>query len=513
MMRRRVTYINREQALKVKDRGLINPHAILTGNMNALIDHYLTGVYICYEGRIIYVNSRLAEMFGYTQHEMRELDPLDLAFHEDRELFRIYTTQSSEVVTRQHPYWIRGLRKDGSIFFFETQSSLITYNGKPMFMGTLIDTTNLKKADDLLRENDERYQRLIKYLPEPIIVQDGDTIIYTNNAALKLLGADSHEQLLYQCFRQFVHPDYREATGERVSKVMQLDDPLEFVESKLIGMDGETIDVEASSIRIYNFLGRRNVVQTVYRDIRERKRAEEALINSEKLSVAGQMAAGIAHEIRNPLASLKGFSQLLKKKFDRHHDYLDIMLVELDRINEIVQEFMALAKPQANQLFGHYNLVRILNSVMTLLETQAILKNIELIIKQNEHHDTMIFCDENQIKQVFINLLKNAIEAMPDGGRIEIELKSVREGAISVTIKDEGIGIPMELIDKLGGPFYTTKSSGTGLGLMICNRIIQAHHGELSFASEKGAGSTVTIVLPLRTAGTPEIARAEQLQH
>ncbi|MFB9329789.1 PAS domain S-box protein [Paenibacillus aurantiacus] len=505
-MRSRVTFFNGQQAAQLKQRGLFSPHAILTSNINGLVDNYLTGVFLASDDRLLYVNGRLAEMFGYTRQEMLQLTAPELVHPEDMTKFREETRRrlSGERSTMQ---WIRGLRKDGSVFYFETQADMITYRGKPALMGTLMDTTSMKQADDFSTENDVRYQRLIKYLPEPIIVQDGETIIYINNAAMKLLGADTQEQLLYQCVGSLVHPDDRLAAAERVSKVMQSDDPLDFVESKLIGLDGETIDVEASSIRIHNFLGRRIVVQTVYRDIRERKRAEEALVNSEKLSVAGQMAAGIAHEIRNPLASLKGFSQLLKKKFDKHHDYFDIMLAELDRINEIVQEFMALAKPQANQLFGHYDLIRIFHAVMTLLETQAIMNNVELCLNMSEAGETSIYCDENQIKQVFINLLKNAIEAMPAGGRIEIELRALRDGEVTILIKDQGVGIPIELIDKLGGPFYTTKSSGTGLGLMICNRIVQAHHGEMSFASESGLGTTVTVVLPLAGSRAAETAK------
>ncbi|MCQ6557817.1 PAS domain-containing sensor histidine kinase [Paenibacillus mendelii] len=497
-MRCRVSYLNNKPVEKLKEKVLFSPHCLLTENINGLLENYLTGVYLVQDERVLYVNSRLAEMFGYTQEEMLSIHPVEFVHPEDRNRMLEETRKRLKGMKRTAQYWLRGVRKDGSIFYYETHASLITYGGKPALMGTVLDVTSQKHASELIVEHDLRYQRLIKYLPEPIIVHDKGEMIYINNAGLKLLGADSPEQILCLTNDQITHPDHHESMRERLAKVVLSDEPLDFMETVLIGLDGQTIEVEASSIRIHNFLGRKLVIQTVFRDIRDRKRAEEALINSEKLSVAGQMAAGIAHEIRNPLASLKGFSQLLKTKFDKHHDYLDIMLTELDRINGIVQEFMALAKPQAHEFYGNHDVAKIIKSVMTLLETQAVMNNVQInlsIISDS----TVTRCDENQIKQVFINLLKNAIDAMPLGGEVDIDLALApqRNDSLAITITDHGVGIPKEQLEKLGGPFYTTKSSGTGLGLMICNRIIAAHHGSISFTSELGTGTSVTVVLPV----------------
>ncbi|WP_308638510.1 ATP-binding protein [Paenibacillus silvisoli] len=338
------------------------------------------------------------------------------------------------------------------------------------------------------------YQRLIKYLPEPIFVHDGNEILFTNQAGLKLLNITEAEIAENERGFDFLHPDFRERSVARIQAVMLTDEPNEFLECKLIAKGGEIIDVEVSSTRIRNYPGRGTVIQTVFRDIRDRKKEEEALIQSEKLSVAGQMAAGIAHEIRNPLTSLIGFSKFLKTKIDQYHEYFDIMLVELDRINSIVQEFMALAKPQANQ-FKQHDLVKIIQNVLTLLETQAILRNVEIRLHADADSAELL-CDENQLKQVFVNVLKNAIEAMPNAGLITINMKLRQSGGLWVEIVDEGVGIPLDQLPKLGGPFFTTKDSGTGLGLMICYRIIEGHHGKMDISSVPGKGTTVTIFLP-----------------
>ncbi|RAP75346.1 ATP-binding protein [Paenibacillus montanisoli] len=340
------------------------------------------------------------------------------------------------------------------------------------------------------------YQRLIKYLPEPIFVHDGNIILFANQAGLRLLNLTEADFSLpaARMNSRYIHPDFLERTVARLNAVLQTDEPNEFADCKLIAWDGEIIDVEVSSIRIRNYPGRGTVIQTVFHDIRDRKKEEEALIQSEKLSVAGQMAAGIAHEIRNPLTSLIGFSKFLKAKINQYHEYFDIMLVELDRINSIVQEFMALAKPQANQ-FKRHDLKKIIQNVLTLLETQAILRNVEIVLHA-EADEAELLCDENQLKQVFVNVLKNAIEAMPNAGMITINMKLLQPHGFTVEIVDEGVGIPEDQLPKLGGPFFTTKDSGTGLGLMICYRIIEGHHGKMDISSAPGKGTTVTIFLP-----------------
>jgi signal transduction histidine kinase len=214
------------------------------------------------------------------------------------------------------------------------------------------------------------------------------------------------------------------------------------------------------------------------------------------LALLGQMAAGIAHEIRNPLTSIKGFVQLFKTEQHRV-EYYDIVLSELDRINDIVGEFLVLAKPTA-AVFAEKDVKELIKDVVTLINTQSILNNVQIFV-EFECDLPRISCEENQLKQVFLNLLKNAIEAMPSGGNIDVKVKVKEEGKISIQIIDQGIGIPKERIPTLGEPFYTTKEKGTGLGLMTCYKIIENHHGELTIDSELNKGTTIEIILPTIT--------------
>lgn len=225
----------------------------------------------------------------------------------------------------------------------------------------------------------------------------------------------------------------------------------------------------------------------------ERRHTEELLRKSEMLSAVGQLAAGIAHEIRNPLTALKGFTKLLRS--GAHNDsYLSIMSAELERIEQIVSELLVLAKPQAVDYLPK-SVSSILNDVIMLLDTQAIITNVEIV---NEIDDPLplISCVENQLKQVFINVVKNGVEAMPDGGQLIVRARLAADGMVNIGFIDHGCGIPEKKLARLGEPFYTTKSNGTGLGLMVSYKIIENHQGVMVITSKENVGTAVVIQLP-----------------
>lgn len=231
-----------------------------------------------------------------------------------------------------------------------------------------------------------------------------------------------------------------------------------------------------------------------FRDITEKKKSEELLYQSEKLSAVGQLAAGIAHEIRNPLTSLKGFLQLIEMSGEGKKEYFDIMKSEFARIEQILNELLVLSKPQSTNK-EVCSLNYLLDHIITLLNTQAIIKNIYIEKKEETPQNASIYCTSSQIKQIFINFLKNAIEAM-ESGKITVNSREEGEFAI-VDIIDEGCGIPDSLLSRIGEPFFTTKERGTGLGLMVSYQIIHDHGGDIQVESKEGKGTKFTVRLPL----------------
>jgi PAS domain S-box-containing protein len=342
------------------------------------------------------------------------------------------------------------------------------------------------------RANETSYKQMIDSLPESVFIHRDNKIVYLNKAAVSMLGAASKDEIIGRYLFDFIVQEYKAPLLERINQVKKEKQPLNNIEHKFKRSDGSTFFFELSLLNI--IFGEKEAVLSIGKDITERKeKTEQMLQKSEKLALLGQMAAGIAHEIRNPLTSIKGFIQLLKSNHP-DEEYYTIMLSELDRINAIVSEFLVLAKPNA-VVFEERDVKVLIKDVVTLINSQSILNNVQ-IFSEFDRDLPKIFCAEGQLKQVFLNIFKNAIEAMPVGGNIDVKVELKGDFEISIQIIDQGIGISRERISTLGEPFYTTKEKGTGLGLMTCYRIIESHKGTLSFFSKENEGTTVEIILP-----------------
>ena len=238
---------------------------------------------------------------------------------------------------------------------------------------------------------------------------------------------------------------------------------------------------------------------------KERMRQNERMFRAEQLATMGQFAAGIAHELRNPLTSIRSTVQFLSGEFEEDSQpkkFAEDVLSEVDRLNAIVENLLNLAKPteskpqklHVNKEIEHY---------MHFVEAQAKKQNVQ-IQTQLEENLPKLFCDPAELRQVLINLVLNGMQAMPDGGPVVIKTSlfspkndSVLEGKnILIEVEDKGVGIPENLIEKVFEPFFTTKRSGTGLGLTICNNIVRRHSGEIWTEQDPTGGTIVKVTLP-----------------
>jgi two-component system sporulation sensor kinase A len=369
------------------------------------------------------------------------------------------------------------------------------------FIGLQFDKT--KCCVNRMNESENYYKQLIETIPDAIIIHYQDAIIYVNETGKNMIGAQKKEEIIGRSFYDFINPNYKEIAKKRMEELRTEKKVTNTVEQKLIHLDNKTIYIEISSRSII-YEGKK-VILSVFKDITDKKVETEGLLQkSEKLALVGQLAAGIAHEIRNPLTSIKGFMQLFKAKYKEDEEHFNLVLSELERINLIVGEFLVLAKPTA-VIFKEKEINKMIRDVVTLINTQAILCNVQIDVEY-EPDIPPIFCEENQLKQVFINILKNSIEAMPDGGTIDVKITAKENDKVSITIIDQGIGIAKDRIPTLGEPFYTTKEKGTGLGLMTSYTIIDRHDGELNFSSEVNEGTTVEVILPVCPSSTPTLS-------
>lgn len=385
-------------------------------------------------------------------------------------------------------------------------SALVNYieRGKEIFYilvtGGIFYFFILKKEElDTTKEQEKRLSTLINSMVDFVNFKDGEgRWIKANEFGLKLfqleninyLGKKDSELAEYTEF----YADalrYCEVSDEETWKRGTITRCEEVVPLP----DGTSKIFDTIKVPLYHEDGSREGLVIIGRDITTLRQTEERLSRTEKLSVVGELSASVAHEIRNPLTSLKGFVQLLQMEDDKHQDYYQIMLDELNRINHIVGELLLLAKPQ-HLKYTKIAIQKILNDVISLLAVEATLYNVQ--IESNfPKEDIIIECEPNQLKQLFINLIKNSIEASNKDSKIVISLSLLKNKSIEITVKDNGCGISKELLEKIGEPFYSSKEKGTGLGLTVSYKIVQSHNGNIIFDSEIGVGTTVNITLPM----------------
>jgi two-component system, sporulation sensor kinase E len=343
-----------------------------------------------------------------------------------------------------------------------------------------------------LRESELKFRRIFEDSLDGLILwNEKCEIMDINCSAEKIFGLSKNRLLGRSLLDLFSHNE---------EKKQEIIKHIEHVANKGKQSSSMIIESKEGITRHFDYSTKHGIIEglnlTVIVDVTEKAEMQEQLRKSDRLNIIGELAAGIAHEIRNPMTALKGFIQLLEPSIKAEHSlYYDVITSELARIDSIINEFLILAKPQEIK-FLEKDVCQIMRETVELLNAQAVLYNVQFTASY-EDNLPMVYCEPNQLKKVFINLIKNAIEVMPNGGEITISIKRLDENLIRILIQDEGTGIPKDRINKLGEPFYTTKEKGTGLGLMVSFRIIEEHNGSIRIESEEGKGSTFQITLPI----------------
>ncbi|MCV9887419.1 PAS domain S-box protein [Metabacillus halosaccharovorans] len=475
---------NQNGLTKLNDKEFVSQDRIL-------LEDLPTPVFISKKGKLCFVNQAFQDLLGAASKEQligkHTFDFTDKGYHDvikNRE-YRLYKGEKIGIIEET---WHT---LDGREINLEIMASLTKYKGVSAELVVMNDISSRRNFQKILQKSRERYQRLIDNSIDTIAVIHKDKWVFMNESGVKLFKAEDYPDMLGRNIYEYLHPSDHQTMRNSLKHILDGTSDVQLTKQSWLISKETTIYTEMVCIPT-TYYGEK-AVQVILRDISYRKKTEELMIRSEKLSIAGQLAAGIAHEIRNPLTSIKGFLQIMQPDISNHSQYFHIIFSELNRIEMILSELLMLAKPQETK-FTKTDLVTLLNDVAILLETQGNMNNVS-ILQEHSFPELQINCDENQLKQVFINLFKNAIDAMPKGGKVKVLTEKINH-SVKIIVKDEGEGIPPEFLERIGEPFLTTKEKGNGLGLMITYKIIENHSGNMYVESEVGKGSIFTIILP-----------------
>ncbi len=348
------------------------------------------------------------------------------------------------------------------------------------------------------------FQQVIDSLPDALFLIDGSgKVIFLNPAAERFCAASS--PLLKNRFFQDLFPKAKDLI-ERLNSTLQTGHAYTIREDELTNRIKESFVVEVHIAPYYNAEGKNIGASILMRDLSALKKMEEDFRYADRLAIMGTIASGLAHEIKNPLGGIKGAAQMLSREIKKKdlQEYLEIIIKEANRVNNIIQELLNFTKPQSTKR-GPVNLNKLLDELVKLEQENEASQPIHFV----RHFDPSlppVKADENQLKQVFLNLIKNAREALNSKGSIQISTRMVtgyqlklERGKVSrmvqVDIRDNGCGMEAETLSNLFAPFYTTKKGGTGLGLAISHRIITEHQGFIQIESEPKKGSTLSVFL------------------
>jgi len=342
-----------------------------------------------------------------------------------------------------------------------------------------------------LEESEKRLQAIINNAPNVAIqcYDEFGKLLFANKASEKLFGYSNSEAIGKGLDQLFFNQEVINKFLEVSKKIQETDMPHETIEWNFKDRVGIEKSMYSILLPVDLHEGKKEFIAMVI-DITEKKRLEQEMYRIDQLNLVGQMAAGLAHEIRNPMTTVRGYLQLLqsRKELLIYRSQFDLMLDEIDRCNSIITEFLALSKTKLTATEMH-SMNDIIAKLFPLIQADAFTKNMDILFEPGNIQPILL--NPKEISQLILNLCRNGLEAMQVGGRLT--LKTFEDASdLILSVKDEGIGIPTEYITMIGKPFFSTKDSGTGLGLAVCYNIATRHNAKIDInTSSKGSSFVV----------------------
>ncbi|EOQ58505.1 MULTISPECIES: two-component system sensor histidine kinase AtoS [Escherichia] len=369
----------------------------------------------------------------------------------------------------------------------------------PGEMGQISQSVN--NLAQALRETRTLNDLIIENAADGVIAIDRQGDVTTMNPAAEVITGYQRHELVGQPYSmlfdntQFYSPvlDTLEHGTEHVA-----------LEISFPGRD-RTIELSVTTSRIHNTHGEMIGALVIFSDLTARKETQRRMAQAERLATLGELMAGVAHEVRNPLTAIRGYVQILRQQTSDpiHQEYLSVVLKEIDSINKVIQQLLDFSRPRHSQ-WQQVSLNALVEETLVLVQTAGVQARVDFI-SELDNELSPISADRELLKQVLLNILINAVQAISARGKICIRTWQYSDSQQAISIEDNGCGIDLSLQKKIFDPFFTTKASGTGLGLALSQRIINAHQGDIRVASLPGYGATFTLILPINPQGNQTV--------
>lgn len=371
----------------------------------------------------------------------------------------------------------------------------------------------LREAEKSLINLRALHERIVQSIRSGLITTDLKGEIYTFNlAAEEITGYRAEEMvgksvfdLLGNIENMFVPAIERTDMGEQ---------PLRF-ETDILTPDGFAVHIGFGISPLFDESGQTDGLIITFQDLTEIRSMEESVRRKDRLAAVGRVAAGLAHEIRNPLGAMRGAIQVMQSNTPPESNQaklMEIIMRESDRLNKIITNFLTYARPRMNN-FSDIDLRESINDTMTLLKHSPDIQANHILESEIPEEPINISADPTQLKQIFWNLARNSVQAMPNGGKLSLKVQKPTVNRVQIIFSDTGCGMSPEQVEQLFEPFSNSTTGGTGLGLSIVYQIIRDHNGTINVRSLEGEGTTITIELPTEMRAQHPALEAEKIEN
>ena len=459
----------------------------------ALVENIPAVTYTLKPGEEGYVSPQINKMLGLSQAEWMS-DP-GLCFNQvhplDRPRVRVEVCERIEKLESYRSEYRMIISSGFQVWVRNEAAAIRDESGQPSFIqGFVTDITDRKQNEEAVKLAYLKLNQIFNTAVDGMCVINKEfKIIKANDAYCTLAGIAKEAAIGAKCYEVFPSPIC--CTSDcPLNQILNGKTHVEYDMEKVLD-NGSLLACIVTANAYHDLNGELIGVVEDIKDISERKQVEREMARLEQLNMVGEMAAGIGHEIRNPMTTVRGFLQMLggKKELIEYKAHFDLMIEELDRANSIITEFLSLAKDKPSDLKTQ-NLNKVVKALFPLMESDSINSEKYITLELNEEIPDLLL-DEKEIRQVILNLVRNGLEAMSPGGNLTVKTFTANNEVV-LAVQDQGTCIESEVLEKLGQPFLTTKENGTGLGLSLCYSIVNRHNAVMEVETSR-EGTTMYV--------------------